>query len=130
MWTPVPASWRIPVGRGELFPAIKQFGVRDRLGFPGRSWALVTKTVMIVVQMGYYGSPRIAQGSTRRVSDLANFDPHLWVYDKATGDMLAALPLPANATGSPITYMAAGKQYIVFPVGGGPLVEELVAVAL
>jgi quinoprotein glucose dehydrogenase len=123
-------SWRIPIGRGELFPAIKQFGVQERLGFPGRSWALVTKTVMIVVQMGYYGAPRIAQGTTRRVSDLANFDPHLWVYDKATGEMLVALPLPANATGSPITYMAGGKQYIVFPVGGGPLVEELVAVAL
>jgi len=43
---------------------------------------------------------------------------------------LAEIPLPANATGSPITYMAAGKQYIVFPVGGGPLVEELVAIAL
>jgi len=26
--------------------------------------------------------------------------------------------------------MAGGKQYLVFPVGGGPLVEELVAVGL
>jgi len=122
--------WRIPVGRGELFPTIQQLGIREPLGFPARSWALVTKTVMIVVQMGYYGSPRIAQGTGRRVSDLADFDPHLWVYDKATGEMLAAVPLPANATGSPITYMVGGKQYIVFPVGGGPLVEELVAVSL
>lgn len=122
--------WRIPVGRGEIFPTARRLGTWERLGFPARSWALVTKTVMIVVQMGYYDSPRIAQGSSRRVSDLANFDPHLWVYDKATGEMLAALPLPANATGSPITYMAGGKQYIAFPVGGGPLVEELVAVSL
>jgi quinoprotein glucose dehydrogenase len=122
--------WRIPIGRGELFPTIRQLDIRDRLGFPARSWALVTKTVMIVVQMGYYGAPRIAQGTGRRVSDLANFDPHLWVYDKATGEMLAQIPLPANATGSPITYMAGGKQYVVFPVGGGPLVEELVAIAL
>jgi quinoprotein glucose dehydrogenase len=52
------------------------------------------------------------------------------VYDKATGEMLAEIPLPANATGSPISYMSGGKQYIVFPVGGGPLVEELIAVAL
>ena len=52
--------WRVPVGRGELFPAVGQLGV-ERLGFPGRSWALVTKTVMIVVQMGYYSAPRIAQ---------------------------------------------------------------------
>jgi quinoprotein glucose dehydrogenase len=55
---------------------------------------------------------------------------HLWVYDKISGDMLAELELPANATGSPMTYMAGGKQFIVFPVGGGPLVEELIAVAL
>jgi quinoprotein glucose dehydrogenase len=29
-----------------------------------------------------------------------------------------------------MTYMAGGKQYIAFPVGGGPLTEELIAVAL
>jgi len=44
--------------------------------------------------------------------------------------MLAEVALPANATGAPITYMPAGKQFIVFPVGGGPLVEEMIAVAL
>jgi quinoprotein glucose dehydrogenase len=38
--------------------------------------------------------------------------------------------LPANATGAPITYMAVGKQFVAFPVGGGGLVEELIAVAL
>jgi quinoprotein glucose dehydrogenase len=92
--------------------------------------ALVTKTVMVVVQMGYYGAPRLKAGVNRRISDLANLDPHLWVYDKATGEMLAEIPLPANATGSPISYMSGGKQYIVFALGGGPLVEELIAVAL
>ena len=91
---------------------------------------MVTKTVMVVVQMGYYGAPRLMAGVNRRISDLANLDPHLWVYDKATGEMLAEIPLPANATGSPISYMSGGKQYIVFAVGGGPLVEELIAVAL
>ena len=54
--------WRIPVGRGEHFPTIQQLGIREQLGFPFRSWALVTKTVMVVVQMGYYGAPRLAQG--------------------------------------------------------------------
>ena len=100
------------------------------MGFPGRSWALVTKTVMIVVQMGYFGPPRLLPGGTRRIADLNNFDPHLWVYDKASGEMLAEIALPSNATGAPITYMAGGKQYIVFPVGGGPLVEELIAISL
>ena len=121
---------RIPVGRGELFPAIRSLGIQERLGFPGRSWTLVTKTVLIVVQMGYYGTPRIPPGLTRRIADLNNFDPHLWVYDKSSGEMLAEIELPANATGAPITYMAGGKQYIAFPVGGGPLVEELIALSL
>jgi quinoprotein glucose dehydrogenase len=44
--------------------------------------------------------------------------------------MLAEMELPANATGAPMTYMAGGKQFIVFPVGGAKLVEELIAVSL
>jgi quinoprotein glucose dehydrogenase len=122
--------WRIPVGRAELFPLMQQLDIRERLGFPARSFALITKTVMIVVQSGYFGAPRLPPGGTRRIADLHNFDPHLWVYDKASGEMLAEITLPANAVGSPVTYMAGGKQFVVFPVGGGPLVEELIAVAL
>ena len=122
--------WRIPVGRAELIPSIRSLGVRERLGFPTRSWALITKTVMIVVQSGYYSAPRLPPGGTRRVADLNTFDPHLWVYDKASGEMLAEIAVPSNAIGAPITYMAGGKQYVVFPVGGGPLVEELIAVSL
>ena len=122
--------WRIPVGRAELIPTIQQLGIHERLGFPTRSWALITKTVMIVVQSGYFGAPRLSAGGTRRIADLNNFDPHLWVYDKTSGEMLAEIVLPANAVGAPMTYMAGGKQFIVFSVGGGPLVEELIAVSL
>jgi quinoprotein glucose dehydrogenase len=49
------------------------------------------------------------------VRDLFNLDPHLWVYEKVSGEMLAEMELPANATGAPITYMASGKQFIAFP---------------
>ena len=122
--------WRIPVGRSAAIPAIRELGIRERLGLPLRSWALVTKTVMIVVQMGYYDPPHLQPGLNMPIMELHNLDPHLWVYDKATGEMLAEIELPANATGAPMTYMAGGKQFIVFPVGGGPLVEELIAVSL
>ena len=122
--------FRLPVGRGELIPAISQLGIRERLGFPTRSWALVTRSVMIVVQSGYFGSPRIDQASRRQVADLNNFDPKLWVYDKTDGTMLAEINLPSNAIGAPMTYMAGGKQFIVFPVGGAKLTEELIAVSL
>ena len=67
--------WRIPVGRSAAFPAIAQLGIREPLGLPLRSWALVTKTVMVVVQMGYYGAPRLMAGSNRRISDLAQPRP-------------------------------------------------------
>jgi len=120
--------WRTPVGRGPVEnPVIRHLGIIERLGWPAPSWALVTKTVVVVVQMGF-AVPRIV--GARRLFALNNRDPQLWVYDKATGEMLAEVPIPQNAAGSPITYMSGGKQYIVFPVGGGPLVEELIAVAL
>jgi quinoprotein glucose dehydrogenase len=119
--------WRIPIGNNA---AAQKLGIRERTGRLARSWALLTRTVMVVVQTGYFGPPRFLPQFNRRVYDLHNIDPHLWVYDKTSGEMLAEIDLPANATGAPITYMAGGKQYIVFPVGGGPLVEELIAVSL
>jgi quinoprotein glucose dehydrogenase len=122
--------WRIPVGNSEAMGAIQKLGIHEPLGLPFRSWALITKTVIIVVQMGYYGPLRYVSGLNLPIRDLHNLDPHLWVYDKASGEMLAEIALPANATGAPITYLAGSKQYIVFPVGGGPLVEELIAVSL
>jgi len=91
---------------------------------------MITKTVMVVVQMGYFSSPRFQPGVNRPIRDLHNLDPHLWVYDKTTGSKLAEIELPSNAGGAPITYMAGGRQFIAFPVGGGPVPEELIAVGL
>jgi quinoprotein glucose dehydrogenase len=122
--------WRIPIGNSEAMASIRKLGIRERLGLQGRSWALVTKTVLIVVQVGYFSAPRFVREFGRPIFDLNNRDPHLWVYDKASGEMLAEIALPSNATGAPMTYMAGGKQYIVFPVGGGPVAEELIAVSL
>jgi len=122
--------WRIPVGRGVAMPAVMLMKSPGDYGLPARSWALVTKTVMIVVQMGFLGTPRAVPGVYASIRDLRNVDPHLWVYDKATGEQLAEIELPSNAGGAPITYMAGGRQFIAFPVGGGPVPEELIAVGL
>ena len=48
-------------------------------------------------------------------------------YAKASGAELASVDLPSGAIGTPMTYMADGKQYIALTVGGGP---RLVAFAL
>ena len=122
--------WRIPVGRSEALEAVRKLGINKPLGLPHRSWVLLTKTVMVVVQMGYYDAPHFVAGLNMPIFPLHNFDPHLWVYDKATGAMLSEMALPANATGAPMTYMTGGKQFIVFPVGGGEIAEELIAVSL
>ena len=38
--------------------------------------------------------------------------------------------LPAAQTGTPMTYMLNGKQYIVVAVGGGDMAAELLAFTL
>jgi quinoprotein glucose dehydrogenase len=38
------------------------------------------------------------------IQELHNFDPHLWVYDKANSKMLAEIALPSNAIGAPVTH--------------------------
>ena len=122
--------WRSPVGSGR-FPLVRSLGITERLGWPFRSFSLVTKTVVLVVQAGYLSNKRPAPYSPHReVYDLNVLEPTLYAYDKASGKLLAQVDLPANASGAPMTYMAGGKQYVAFPVGGANVTEELIALAL
>ena len=57
-------------------------------------------------------------------------DPFLRVFDPNDGTELAQIPLPGNATGAPMTYMTAGQQFIVVPIGGASQKAELVALTL
>ena len=54
----------------------------------------------------------------------------LRAYDKITGKEVCAVYMPAPQTGSPMTYMVNGKQYIVVAVSGGPYSGEYIAYAL
>jgi len=54
----------------------------------------------------------------------------LRAYDKKTGKEVGAVFMPAPQTGSPMTYMHNGKQYIVVAVSGGPYSGEYIAYAL
>jgi quinoprotein glucose dehydrogenase len=53
----------------------------------------------------------------------------LRAHDKASGEILAEIDLPASQTGMPMTYLLNGKQYIVLTVSGGGK-SEIVALAL
>jgi quinoprotein glucose dehydrogenase len=54
----------------------------------------------------------------------------LRAYDKATGEDAGAVFMPAPQTGSPMTYMRHGKQYLVVAIGGPGYSAELLAYRL
>ena len=54
----------------------------------------------------------------------------LRAYDKATGKEVGAVYMPAPQSGSPMTYMLNGQQYIVLAISGGAYSGELIAFRL
>jgi len=54
----------------------------------------------------------------------------LRAYDKKTGKEVGAVFMPAPQSGSPMTYMHNGKQFIVVAVSGGPYSGEYIAYSL
>ncbi len=123
--------WVVPVGEGPRHHPLLEPLQLGRLGWDRRSFPLATRTLLFVAQMGPAGGTQPAADRPwvpvpRVVSD----DPALQVFDKASGELIAKIQLPANATGALMTYLSAGKQYIVVPIGGGNLRAELIALSL
>jgi quinoprotein glucose dehydrogenase len=79
---------------------------------------LVTKTLVIA------GDPQITTTPTRPRGAM------LRAYDKASGREVGAVFMPAPQSGSPMTYMMNGKQYIVVAVSGGNYSGEYIAYRL
>jgi|SRR5215469_7832836 len=98
-------------------PALKGLTI-PRTGRPGRIGTLVTKTLVIAGEGGFFTTPSGTRGAMLRA------------YDKATGQEVGAVYIPAPQTGSPMTYMLNGKQYIVVAIAGGSYSGELVAFRL
>jgi len=97
-------------------PALKGLNI-PRTGRPGVVGSLVTKTLLVSGESGF-GPTGGARGAMLRA------------YDKATGKEVGAAYMPAPQTGSPMTYMVNGKQYIVVAVAGAAFPAELVAYRL
>jgi len=57
-------------------------------------------------------------------------DPVFRAHDKATGEILAEIALPAAQSSPPSIYRAGGRQFIVMTVGSREHPAELVALAL
>ena len=95
-------------------PALRGLTI-PRTGRPGVVGSLVTKTLLISGEAGFGPTSTGARGAMLRA------------YDKATGKEVGAVYIPAPQSGSPMTYMMNGKQYIVLAISGANYSGELIA---
>jgi len=98
-------------------PALKGISI-PRTGRAGNVGIVTTSTLVIAAEPGFVTNPQGQRGA------------YLRAYDKATGKDAGAVFMPAGQTGSPMTYMMNGKQYIVVAIGGQGFPAELVAYKL
>jgi quinoprotein glucose dehydrogenase len=100
-----------PLLKGLNIPRTGQAGVPA----PGQ---LVTKTLLIAGERIY---------TTTSTGELGAM---LRAYDKASGREVGAVYMPAPQTGSPMSYLYRGEQYVVVAVSGAQYSGELLAFKL
>ena len=98
-------------------PALKGLNI-PRTGRAGIIGTLITKNLVIAGEAGTFTLPSGQKGAMMRA------------YDKMSGKEVGAVNMPAGQTGSPMTYMLNGKQYIVVAVGGPGYPAEFIAYRL
>ena len=107
-------EWMVPLGDGARYrnhPLLRDLDLPP-LGGDGVGGPVLTKTLVV--------SALSAGGS--------DGGPRLVARSKDTGQELGFVNLPTGAIGTPMTYLADGKQYIALAIGGRP--PEIVAFAL
>ena len=119
--------WMVPLGSAPRdvreHPDLQGLGLDfSTMGQNGRPGALVTSTLLF---MGEGGGVRGGVASRHGAGG-----PVFRAYDKRTGEVVAAITLPANPTGSPMSYMLNGKQYICVAAATMESPAELLALAL
>lgn len=113
--------WQVP--HGETPDAVRNHEALKsltlpRTGQPGMIGTLVTKTLVIA------GEPQVTTLPDRPRAAM------LRAYDKATGKEVGAVAMPAQQSGSPMTYAVNGVQYLVVAVSGGAYSGEYIAYRL
>jgi glucose dehydrogenase len=113
--------WR--VAHGETPDDIKSNAALKGLSIPrtgqaGSQGLLVTKTLVVSGERLY---------TTTSTGELGAM---LRAYDKATGREVGAVYMPAPQSGSPMTYVHNGEQYIVVAISGAQHPGELLAFKL
>ena len=113
--------WQVP--HGETPDYIRNHPLLEGVTIPrtgriGRVGTLITETLVIAAEAGTFTTPSGEVGAMLRA------------YDKATGDEVGEVFMPAGASGSPMTYVDNGQQYIVLAISGGGFPGELIAFRL
>jgi quinoprotein glucose dehydrogenase len=89
-----------------------------RTGQAGLVGVLTTKSLVIAGEPMFTTTGSGARGAMLRA------------YDKTTGKEVGAVYMPAPQSGSPMTYMMNGQQYIIVSISGRDYPGELVAFRL
>ena len=114
-------KWKVPHGETpdavRNHPLLKGMTI-PRTGQSGSVGLVITKTLVVLGDSQFTTTDQHPRGAMLRA------------YDKTTGKEVGAVFIPAPQSGSPMTYMARGKQYIVVAVSGGPYSGEYIAFAL
>jgi quinoprotein glucose dehydrogenase len=115
-------KWQIPHGDTPDYirrhPALQGLNI-PRTGQPGyQIGTLVTKSLVIAGDGMITTTPEHPRGAMLRA------------YDKQTGRETGNVWMPAPQSGSPMTYMVNGKQYIIVAVSGGIYSGEYIAYTL
>ncbi len=113
--------WKVPHGETpdnvRNHPKLRGLDI-PKTGQPSTVGVVVTKTLVIVGDMLVTNPDERERGAMLRA------------YDKMTGDQVGELWMPAGQSGSPMTYMIDGKQYICVSIGGGAYPGEFRVYAL
>jgi quinoprotein glucose dehydrogenase len=113
--------WQVPHGATpdniRNHPRLQGVDV-PRTGRIGRIGTLNTKTLVVAGEGGMFTTPSGERGAMLRA------------YDKMTGEEVGEVYMPAPQTGSPMTYMLDGAQYIVVAVSGSGESGRLLAYRL
>jgi quinoprotein glucose dehydrogenase len=95
-------------------PALEGLNI-PRTGRPGFIGTLTTRSLVIAGEPGLFTTPNGQRGAMLRA------------YDKASGQEVGSVYMPAPQTGSPMTYMLGGRQYLVVAIGSAQHGAEFVA---
>jgi len=106
-----------PVGEGPREHSALRHLNLPPLGWPRRSFLVLTKSVLWVAQQGILRGLGLSPRRNALEVGLQHHEAMLRAFNPNTGTLIAEVALPGNASGAPMTYMVEGKQFIVIPIG-------------